>query len=148
EINTAGKRGDLTSLVEQTVIGILQKLHVASKGNWDREREAAQHLDEADWAIRWDMFQEAQAAADSSWVLGLQTPEAAAARVSAYAGPARSVKRHWANGFSSGWGELRAKYKPSAWAEVTPPPTDLPLASLHVALSFADEVLLSHGSWV
>jgi len=83
-IDAAGARTNLAAVVEQLVQKILTSVHVGAASNWDPKKEAQEHADEAAWALRWRMYPEAQAAADSAWALGLQTPVVAATRALAY----------------------------------------------------------------
>jgi hypothetical protein len=50
---------------------------------WDREGEAARFQQECSWALRWGMWPEAYAAAESAWLLGLQTEPVATVKLKA-----------------------------------------------------------------
>ncbi len=46
-------------------------------GAWNASDEAAQYLEEANWALKWRMYPEAQAAAESAWALGMRNVDSA-----------------------------------------------------------------------
>jgi curli biogenesis system outer membrane secretion channel CsgG len=139
EIKNAGTRQDLPGLIEKTVAAILEKLHVTASPGWDRAREASQHALEAEWALRWKMYDEAQAAADSAWLLGLQTPECAAMRTAGYARPAANPDRTW-------------RYLSNERGFVSVEPLAAPDAArikpLRAALAVTEMVLANHTSWM
>jgi hypothetical protein len=84
EIESSGQRTNLAAIVETIVARTLDALKVSKSVQWDPAREAREHAEEANWALRWKMYPEAQAAADSAWALGLQTRPVAVTRSLAY----------------------------------------------------------------
>jgi curli biogenesis system outer membrane secretion channel CsgG len=139
EVNSSGKRDQLADLVEKTVALILEKLRLASKADWNREREAAQHAEEADWALRWKMYDEAQAGADSAWALGLQTPEVASARALAYARDAAYPDANFVMSYSN------VREPELGEGPVADPKKIEPL---RVALAVCDATVANHPAWI
>jgi hypothetical protein len=84
EIEASGQRTNLAAIVETVIARTLATLKVAESVQWDPAREAREHAEEANWALRWKMYPEAQAAADSAWALGMQTRAVAVTRSLAY----------------------------------------------------------------
>lgn len=83
QIEVTGESTDLPSLVEQA----LAKLLLLLKGKvgaevWSLADEASQYADEAAWAAKWNLTEEAQIAADTSWMLGQKTLPVAKMRIS------------------------------------------------------------------
>jgi hypothetical protein len=139
-IDAAGETANLVPLVEDVVAKILSATDRSAKVQWDSKLEAAQHLDEATWALRWQMYEEAQAAADSAWALGLQTADVARARTLAYARTASHADRTW--------DEDRRADRFQSRMTVTPRPDDFKLQLLAVGLSIADNALAQNPSWL
>lgn len=82
-----GDRTNLASIVNSLAMEVAAALKVnASIKEWNAIDEAAQYYDESKWALRWGIFPEAQAAADSSWALGKKDADSALVRVGAYLG--------------------------------------------------------------
>ncbi len=80
--------GPRTNLVE-AVNQLAAKVDVALKLNstvkeWNAADEAAQYFDEAKWAMRWEIYPEAEMAAESAWALGRRNSETATLRIRAY----------------------------------------------------------------
>jgi hypothetical protein len=85
EFKVEGPRADLSGLVRQLNEKVLQSLQRGGSGvTWEPESEAAAFLQAGEWALRWKAFGEAQAAFESAWALGKQTPAAAMLRIEAY----------------------------------------------------------------
>ncbi len=85
EFEVRGSRTNLAEVVNQLASKVNEALKVNSaiKG-WNASDEAAQYFDEAQWALRWGVYSEAQAAADSAWALGKQDMDCANVRIKAY----------------------------------------------------------------
>ena len=84
-IEVSGRRGDLSQVINQLAIQILQHLKpgVANVA-WNAADEAEHFYTEAQWALKWKLSPQAQAAAESAWALGKRTPESARLVVRAY----------------------------------------------------------------
>ena len=71
EFEVSGTRTNLAEVINQLAVKVSESLKVNSTiPAWNAADEAAQYFDEAKWALRWGIFSEAQAAADSAWALG------------------------------------------------------------------------------
>jgi TolB-like protein len=83
----SGSRTNLVEVVNQLAAKVNAALKVnSSVKEWNAADEAVQYFVEAQWALRWGAYAEAQAAADSAWVLGKQDLACALVRVKAYLG--------------------------------------------------------------
>jgi hypothetical protein len=140
QIVLRGARTNLTGLIDQLTIKLLEKLNATARKQWDPASEASQHLDEAEWALRWKMYEEAQAAADSAWALGLQTPQSAAARSLAYARAALAPDRQWIHNMGPSLFE--------SFATVDPPPQREELQALRVGLAVTENALEQNPLWL
>lgn len=81
----SGSRTNLTEVVNRLAARVNQQLNVQSTvGEWSAAEEADQYYQEAKWAMRWELYPEAQAAAETSWALGRHNPETARLRICAY----------------------------------------------------------------
>ncbi len=84
-IEASGSRTNLTDVVNQLVAKVDDALKINSNiPAWNAADEAANFYEEATWAMRWGIFSEAQAAAESAWVLGKKDLACALVRVNAY----------------------------------------------------------------
>ena len=85
QIEASGRRADLSQVINQLVIQVLQhlKLRVTSAA-WNSTEEAEQFYAEAQWALKWNLSPQAQAAAESAWALGKRTTESARLVIRAY----------------------------------------------------------------
>jgi hypothetical protein len=84
-MQVTGPRTNLIPLVESLVNQVLSMTHRnATTTEWRPMEEAEQYYSEAQWALRWGLKAEAQAASESAWALGKRTPEVAALRVRCY----------------------------------------------------------------
>ncbi len=124
-IEVEGPRQDLGQVIENLVTKILAALKVQKQAHWDAAREASQHLAEAQWALRWKMWPEAQAAADSAWALGEKTLDCATTRLSAYAGDVRLDPGHWRRDDERG---IQSPYEPPRPEAVETPTQAMALA--------------------
>ncbi len=85
EFEVTGPRTNLMQVADLVVQRILEALRrPASRAEWRAADEAANYLQEAKWALKWNRFGEAQAAADAAWALGRRDLECALVRVQAY----------------------------------------------------------------
>ncbi len=81
----SGSRTNLAEVINQLVAKINGALKINSTTPaWNAADEAAQYFNEANWAMRWGAFPEAQAAADSAWALGKRDLDCALVRVKSY----------------------------------------------------------------
>jgi len=80
-----GSRTNLVEVVNRLATNVTALLKVSSTvAEWNTSDEAAQYFDEAKWALRWGIYPEAQAAADSAWALGKRDLNCALVRVKSY----------------------------------------------------------------
>ncbi len=81
----AGNRTNLSEIVN-LLAGKISELLKAGQTvkEWNAADEAARFFDEAEWALRWGAWSEAQMASDSAWVLGKQDLDCAALRMKSY----------------------------------------------------------------
>jgi hypothetical protein len=140
QILLQGARTNLVGLIDRLAVTLLQKVNAKPTRSWDAAAEASQHFEEAEWALRWRMYEEAQAAADSAWALGFQTPQSAAVRSLAYARGALPTDCQWINYV----GPTLFGSTPT----VEPAPRPGELQSLRVALAVTEEALNQHSSWL
>jgi len=81
----SGSRTNLAEVVNQLALRVTGLLKVNSTvKEWNSAGEAAQFYQEAAWALRWRIFAEAQAAADSAWALGKKDLDCALLQNRAY----------------------------------------------------------------
>jgi hypothetical protein len=79
----SASRTNLADLVNQMAAKLNEALNVpAPVSEWSATNEARQYLDEAKWALRWEVYGEAQMAAESAWALGLKDLDCALCRMS------------------------------------------------------------------
>ena len=83
--DVSGSRTNLTEVINRLAAKVTELLKVNSTvKEWNATDEAAQYFDEAKWALRWGVYSEAQAAADSAWALGKRGLDCALVRVKSY----------------------------------------------------------------
>ena len=88
-LSAAGPRQDLPAVADSLTRQVLVKLNKSTTAPaWNSSTEAAQYLNEARWAMRWKLYEQAQWAADAAWALGSHTLETARLRVTSYSQPA------------------------------------------------------------
>jgi hypothetical protein len=81
----SGNRTNLSEVINQLAAKVNEALKVNSTvPEWNAADEAAQYFDEAKWALKWGVYSEAQAAADSAWALGKRNLDCALVRVKSY----------------------------------------------------------------
>jgi hypothetical protein len=81
----SGSRTNLAEVINALALKVdaLLKVNPTVK-QWDAASEASQYFNEANWALKWGIYREAEAAADSAWALGKQDLDCALVRVKAY----------------------------------------------------------------
>jgi len=80
-----GLRTNLADVVDRVVAGVVSAIKLSpTVTEWNASEEARQFFAEATWALRWKMYPEAQAAAESAWALGKRDLECALVRIRAY----------------------------------------------------------------
>lgn len=85
DLALSGPRRNPAGLVEQLTKKILEALHrQITAVEWNPAEEAQKYYEEAGWALKWGLYREAQAAAESAWALGKQDLDCALVRVRAY----------------------------------------------------------------
>ena len=89
----SGSRTNLAEVINSLALKVaeLLKVNPAIK-QWDAAGEASRYYDEANWALKWRIFPEAEADADSAWTLGKQDLGCALVRVRAYASQVPDVE--------------------------------------------------------
>jgi hypothetical protein len=88
QIRTSGSRTNLAETINQLAGRIVQALHLTpTLKEWNTAEEAAQFFAEAQWALRWELFDTAQAPAESAWALGKRDMDCATLRVKACLAP-------------------------------------------------------------
>lgn len=100
EFEVSGARTNFAAIIESAVLRLTEALRIKKNASWDPAREAREHAEEASWALRWKMYPEAQAAADSAVALGLQTRDLSVTRALAYG----RDHGQWDPNFSTGGG--------------------------------------------
>ena len=84
-VEVSGSRTNLPEVVDRLVARIMEALKRKPNAvSYTTAEEAALYLDEAKWAFRWRMLDEAQEASESSWALGLRSKELAELRIRVY----------------------------------------------------------------
>jgi hypothetical protein len=98
EFEVTGPRTNVAAIIERAVLRLAESLKINKSTSWNPTREAREHAEEAIWALRWKMYPEAQAAADSAIALGLHTREVSVVRALAYG----RDRAEWDPRFTSG----------------------------------------------
>jgi TolB-like protein len=81
----SGSRTNLAEVVNRLAAKITGLLKVnPAVQEWNAGDEAERYFAEANWAMRWELYPEAQATAESAWALGRRNAETAALRIRAY----------------------------------------------------------------
>ncbi|HEY4416805.1 MAG TPA: EF-hand domain-containing protein [Verrucomicrobiae bacterium] len=84
-IEVSGSRTNLAEIVNQLAGKVNAALKInASLPAWNTADEAAKYFEEAEWAERWGAYAEAQAAAESAWVLGQPNEKYNRLRITTY----------------------------------------------------------------
>ncbi|HKX61051.1 MAG TPA: hypothetical protein VJS65_04390 [Verrucomicrobiae bacterium] len=88
DIESSGPRRDPTVAVDALVREILNRLGKDSKAvAWDARAEAARYVEEGEWAMKWQVYEQARWAGESAWALGNRSVRAGRIRVLAYCSP-------------------------------------------------------------
>ena len=91
-MEVSGSRTNYAEVINRLAAKVTELLKVNSGvKEWNAIDEAAQYFEEAKWALRWRVFSEAQAAADSAWVLGKHDMDCATVQVEAYEIPSDAI---------------------------------------------------------
>jgi Curli production assembly/transport component CsgG len=81
----SGSRTNLAEVVNSLAAKVAAFLKVkATIKEWSATDEANQFFNEAKWALRWGVFSDAEASADSAWALGKIDSDCALVRIKAY----------------------------------------------------------------
>lgn len=139
EIEVAEPTGQGSKLIDQLATAVLAKLSRGARPDWNPTAEAAEFLEEAKWALRWRMHEEAQSAADSAWALGSRSPESAAVRALAYANAVahpeqESISNVVDNRFANE-------------GRITPSPNNDDFVTIGIALSLIEIQSSQHPLW-
>ncbi len=85
-IEVSGSRTNLSEVINRLAEKILAVLKPgATNAAWNATDEAEQFYAEAQWAMKWGVIPQAQAAVESAWALGRKTPETGWLLLRAYA---------------------------------------------------------------
>jgi hypothetical protein len=85
-IVVSGSRTNFAEVVDKLTAQVLEGLKLGkSHAPWNARDEAEQFYTEAQWALKWQLYPQAQAAAESAWALGKENADAASLLVRAYA---------------------------------------------------------------
>lgn len=85
-IGVSGSRTNLSEVVGRLAGKVMEHLKPGTPGPpWNAADEAEQFYVEAQWAMKWGVLPQAQAAAESAWALGRKTPETGWLLLRAYA---------------------------------------------------------------
>ena len=85
QFEVSGPRTNLVEVINQLAAKVNDALKVNSTvKRWNATDEAGQYYDEANWALRWGSYGEAEASAESAWALGRHDADSAMMRVRAY----------------------------------------------------------------
>jgi hypothetical protein len=86
-VEASGARTNLPAVVNELASKILAALK-KQRGpmEWNPQAEADRYFAEAQWMLKWRMFQEAKSAGEAAWALGKQNDEVAKLRIKAYQG--------------------------------------------------------------
>ena len=81
----SGSRANYSEVINRLAAKVIELLKINSTvKEWNAADESAQFLEEAKWALRWGVYVEAQAAAESAWALGKRDLDCALMRVNSY----------------------------------------------------------------
>ena len=125
-MEVSGSRTNLSEVINHLAEKVTELLKVnSSVPEWNAADEAAQYFAEAKWALRWGVFSEAEAAADSAWALGKTDLACVIVRVQSY------VSEVLAN--VAGYEFSEATYNPGGYdangVPTGPPPSEAQIQS-------------------
>jgi Ca2+-binding EF-hand superfamily protein len=84
-LEASGSRTNFAVVINQLAAKVAEALKVNSTiTEWNPADEASQYFDEAKWALRWGIQDEAQTALESAWALGMHNAGCAELRTRAY----------------------------------------------------------------
>jgi TolB-like protein len=84
-IEVSGSRTDFPGVINQLADKVRDDLKLAgTAASWNPADEAQKYFEEATWALKWGLLEQAQSASDSAWALGKRDMDCALARLSAY----------------------------------------------------------------
>lgn len=84
-IEVSGSRTNFTEVVNRLADKVLEAVKLGrSSQPWNASEEAAQFFAEAQWALKWGLYPQAQMAIESAWALGKRDAAAAALSVRAH----------------------------------------------------------------
>jgi len=83
ELRIEGARSNVIALAEVLVGGILEAIRgrKTEVAGWDAAAEAQRYYEEAKWAEKWRLWEQAREASDSAWALGIRSIECAVIRI-------------------------------------------------------------------
>jgi hypothetical protein len=94
-IEVSGSRSNYTEVINRFADKVLASLKLGrSTEPWNAAEEAEQFYAEAQWALKWNLYPQARAAAESAWALGKRNSDSAGALFQAYS---ESVPQLWLN---------------------------------------------------
>lgn len=84
-IAVSGSRTNLSKVIDHLASQVLTSLRLSQSASpWNANDEAGQFYQEARWAMKWNLYPQAQTAAESAWALGKHDPETAILLVRTY----------------------------------------------------------------
>jgi hypothetical protein len=84
-VSVNGSRTNFAEVINRLTDEVTKALRIgASTDPWSPLEETSKFYAEAQWALRWSLLRQSQAAADSAWALGKHDLECATVRVKAY----------------------------------------------------------------
>ncbi len=146
-LEASGSRTNLPQVADQLGAKIIEALQLnSSPVDWKPDDEAAQYLTEAQWALKWKLYPQAQAAAESAWALGRHDMVSAEARIRSYMLPIERPKS-FADSFNQAAFDTSAREKPPTAQEADDAQRALELY-LQFSHSLNTNESKSDSSWV
>jgi hypothetical protein len=94
-IEVSGSRTNYSEVINRLTDKVLASLKLNRTSEpWNATEEADQFYAEAQWALKWNLFPQARAAAESAWALGKRNSDSAGVLFEAYT---ESVAKPWMN---------------------------------------------------
>jgi curli biogenesis system outer membrane secretion channel CsgG len=95
-IEVSGSRTNFPQVINQLAEKIRESLRLSgTAAPWNPADEAQKYYEEAQWALKWGLYEQAQSASDSAWALGKQDMDCALARLTAYIRPIPAIDPQW-----------------------------------------------------
>ena len=92
-IEVSGSRTNYSEVINRLADKVLASLKLGrSSEPWNAAAEAEQFYAEAQWALKWNLYPQARAAAESAWALGMRNSDSAGVLFQAYS---ESVPQRW-----------------------------------------------------